>query len=65
VDSLASLGSVVGRVTSVSSMQALSKPKQENLSGFNFISKSAPKAVELNYKPSVMLDRGFVGIEPL
>ena len=50
MDSLASLGRVVGRVTSVSSMQALSKPKQENLSGFNSIWKSALKAVELNYK---------------
>jgi hypothetical protein len=52
VESLASLRNVVGSVTSVSSMPALSKPEQEDLSGFNSISKSALKAVERNYKTS-------------
>lgn len=56
---------MAGRVTSVSSMLELSKPKLENLSGFNPIWKSALKAVELNYKPSVTIDFGPLCIEPL
>ena len=48
MDSLVSFGGMAGRVISVSSMQALSKPKQEHLSGFNSIWKSALKPIELN-----------------